>query len=121
MTQRDIKQKRTESVLKELIPQALSQLEDEQLKGLCVTEVVCHRGRYDAEVFLDKTILTASEISQIYSKLNKVKRHIQNYCALEEGWFRAPSLTFHFDDLLDEQNRIDKLFDKIEEELKKNG
>jgi ribosome-binding factor A len=118
MKQQDVKLKRVESILKELIPQALSGLEDEQLVGLCVTDVVCHKGRHDAEVYLDKTLLDSSEISQIYTKLNKVKRYIQNYCAVEEGWFRAPNLTFHFDDLLEEQNRMDKLFQKIEKGLK---
>ncbi|MDR0408366.1 MAG: 30S ribosome-binding factor RbfA [Campylobacteraceae bacterium] len=114
MKQQDVKLKRVESILKELIPQALSELEDEQLVGLCVTDVVCHKGRYDAEVYLDKTLLDESEISQIYAKLNKIKKYIQNYCAVEEGWFRAPNLTFRFDNLLEEQNRIDKLFKEIE-------
>jgi ribosome-binding factor A len=121
MTQSDIKRKRTESALRELIPQALSELNDEYLSGLCVTDVVCHKGRYDAEVYLDKTMLSNEEISAIYAKLNKVKKYIQNYCASQEGWFRAPNLTFRFDNLLEEQNHMDKLFDKIEKELKKNG
>ncbi|MDR0762558.1 MAG: 30S ribosome-binding factor RbfA [Campylobacteraceae bacterium] len=119
MTQGEIKLKRTESVLKRLIPEAFSTLEDEQLRGLFVTDVICHKGRYDADVYLDKVDFTSVEISQIYSKLKKVKSYLQNYCANEEGWFRAPNFTFHFDDLLEEQNRIDKLFEKIEKELKK--
>ncbi|MDR3178306.1 MAG: 30S ribosome-binding factor RbfA [Campylobacteraceae bacterium] len=118
MRQQDVKLKRVESILKELIPQALSELDDEQLVGLCVTDVVCHRGHHDAEVYLDKTFLADDEISQIYAKLKKVKKYIQNYCAVEEGWFRAPNLTFHFDNLLEEQNRIDKLFKEIEKGLK---
>ncbi|MDR2081909.1 MAG: 30S ribosome-binding factor RbfA [Campylobacteraceae bacterium] len=118
MTQNEIKQKRVESILKELVPEALSTLEDEQLRGLAVTDAVCHKGRYDADIYLDKTALMDAEILQIYSKLKKVKNYIQNYCANEEGWFRTPNLTFHFDDLLEEQNRMDKLFEKIEKELK---
>jgi ribosome-binding factor A len=121
MTPAEIKRKRTESVLRELIPQALSTLDDEQLRGLAVTDVVCHKGRYDAEVFLDKMMLGADEINLIMRKLDKVKKYIQNFCASEEGWFRAPNMTFRFDELLEEQNRMDRLFDKIEKELKKNG
>ncbi|MDR2636169.1 MAG: 30S ribosome-binding factor RbfA [Campylobacteraceae bacterium] len=117
MTQSEIKLKRTESVLKELVPEALSALEDEQLRGLVVTDVICRKGRYNADVYLDKIDFTDAEISQIYSKLKKVKSYIQNYCANEEGWFRAPDFTFHFDELLEEQNRIDELFEKIEKEL----
>ncbi|MDR0580455.1 MAG: 30S ribosome-binding factor RbfA [Campylobacteraceae bacterium] len=120
MKQQDVKRKRVESILKELIPQALSELDDEQLVGLCVTDVVCHKGHHDAEVYLDKTLLSESEISQIYTKLNKVKRYIQNYCANEEGWFRAPNLAFHFDNLLEQQNHMDKLFEKIEKGLKEH-
>jgi len=50
MTAEEIKRHRTESVLRELIPEALSQLGDERLRGLTVTEVVCSRGRSDADV-----------------------------------------------------------------------
>jgi ribosome-binding factor A len=118
MKQQDIKKKRVESILRELIPQALSELDDEQLMGLCVTDVVCHKGRYDAEVYLDKSVFADIEISQIYTKLNKVKKHIQNYCAIEGGWFRAPNLVFHFDNLLEKQNHMDRLFQTIGKELK---
>ncbi|MDR2100346.1 MAG: 30S ribosome-binding factor RbfA [Campylobacteraceae bacterium] len=119
MTQSEIKLKRTESILKELVPEAFSTLEDEQLRGLVVTDVICRKGRYNADVYLDKLDFTSAEISQIHSKLKKVKSYLQNYCANEEGWFKAPEFTFRFDDLLDEQNRIDKLFQTIEKELKK--
>ena len=39
MNANEIKRMRTESVLKELIPEALATLEDGILKGLCVTDV----------------------------------------------------------------------------------
>ena len=48
MNANEIKRMRTESVLKELIPEALATLEDSILKGLCVTDVECKKGRYDA-------------------------------------------------------------------------
>ncbi len=54
MNQAEIKRKRTESLLKELLPEAFSMLDDEDLKNLIVTDVVCSRGRYDSKVFLDK-------------------------------------------------------------------
>ena len=41
MNANEIKRMRTESVLKELIPEALATLEDSILKGLCVTDVEC--------------------------------------------------------------------------------
>ncbi|MFV0481727.1 MAG: 30S ribosome-binding factor RbfA [Campylobacteraceae bacterium] len=121
MTPSEIKKKRTESILKELIPQAFSTLEDELLRGLCVTEVQCHKGRYDADVFLDKMMLTKEEMSLVLSRLNKVRNYIQSYCSESEGWFKSPKFTFRFDDLLEEQNHIDELFKIVEKELKKKN
>lgn len=116
---KSIKIQRTQSVLRELIPEALSTLSDEMLKGLCVTEVECSRGKYDAIVYLDKMMYDEKEKGYILSHLEKVKRHIQNHCMQTEGWFRCPNFTFKFDDSLEKQNKIDHLFAKIEKELKK--
>ena len=48
-------------------------------------------------------------------------RYLQNFCAEAEGWYRCPAFHFKFDDRLEYQNKMDDLFDKIEEELRKNG
>ena len=61
MNANEIKRMRTESVLKELIPEALATLEDGILKGLCVTDVECKKGRYDAFVYLDKMMFDERE------------------------------------------------------------
>lgn len=116
---KSIKIQRTQSVLRELIPEALSTLGDEMLRGLCVTEVVCSRGKYDAIVYLDKMMFDEKERAYILSRLEKVKRHIQNHCMQTEGWFRCPNFTFEFDESLEKHNKIDQLFAQIEEELKK--
>lgn len=121
MTPSEIKKKRTESILKELIPEALSTLDDVLLAGLCVTEVKCHKGRYDADVYLDKMMFDKTEIDMVLNRLDKVKRYLQNYCADKEGWFKAPQFKFYFDDLLEEQNHLDSLFKKIEADLKKSN
>ncbi len=119
MIDKSIKIQRTQSVLRELIPEALSTLSDELLRGLCVTEVVCSRGKYDATVYLDKMMFDEKEKGYILSRLDKVKKHIQNHCMQTEGWFRCPNFTFEFDESLERQNKIDTLFAKVEEELKK--
>lgn len=119
MTEAQIKRHRTESVLKELIPEALSALNDVELNGLCVTEVRCSRGRYDAEVFLDKMMYDESEQNEVLKKLRKVSPFLQNHCASAEGWFRAPKLRFKFDEQLEKQNKIEDLFKQIESELSK--
>jgi ribosome-binding factor A len=111
---------RTQSVLKELIPEALATLDDAMLQNLCVTEVRCKKGKYDADVYLDKMMFTPEEQATILSRLKKVSRHLETHCATAEGWFRCPSFHFHFDDQLEKQNHFDALFAKMQEELKKS-
>ncbi len=117
MTAEEIKRHRTESVLRELIPEALSQLGDERLRGLCVTEVVCSRGRSDADVYLDPTGLEESEQKQVLKQLKKVTRGLEAYCLKAEGWFKSPKFHFKFDRELERVKRIDELFSIIEKEI----
>ena len=112
-----IKQLRTQSVLKELIPEALSTLNDSMLQNLLVTEVKCKRGKYDADVYLDKSMYDEREQEIIISKLKRVSRHLENHCAVAEGWYRCPKFHFIFDDQLEKINKIEKLFKKMHEEL----
>ncbi len=121
MNEAQIKRERTASVLKELIPEALSSLNDSELAGLCVTDVICSRGRYDAEVYLDKMMYDTKEQNSILSRLKKVSNHLQSYCASAEGWYRAPKFHFKFDEQLEKQNRIEDLFKKVEKELQKGN
>lgn len=117
MNAAEIKRLRTESALKELIPEALAGLDDVMLKGLCVTDVECKKGRYDAFVYLDKMMFDEREQEYILNHLKKVSRVIQNHCMSEQGWFRAPNFHFKFDDRLEHQNKMDELFKIVEKEL----
>lgn len=121
MNEAKIKRERTASILKELIPEALSSLNDGELAGLCVTEVICSKGRHDAEVFLDKMMYDEVEQRSILSRLKKVSSHLQNYCASAEGWYKAPKFHFKFDEQLEKQNRIEDLFEQIKSELKRDN
>lgn len=120
MNPAEIRRLRTQSVLKELIPEAFVSLDDIALKGLCVTDVECKRGRYDAFVYLDKMYFTDAEQLEILQKLKKVKRYIMNFCCEAEGWYRSPNFHFKFDDRLEYQNRMDELFAKIDKDLRGN-
>ncbi|MBE2984384.1 30S ribosome-binding factor RbfA [Campylobacter sp. RM9344] len=120
MNANEIKRLRTESILKELIPEALATLDDEFLKGLCVTDVECKKGRYDAFVYLDKTGFDEREQNYILGHLKRVSKLLQNHCMAAEGWYRAPNFHFKFDDRLEYQNHMDKLFDKISKDLNKD-
>ncbi len=118
MTVEEIKRHRTESVLRELIPEALSHLGDERLRGLTVTEVVCSRGRSDADVYLDTTGLEDSDQRQILRQLKKVTKGLEAYCMKAEGWFKSPKFHFKFDKEIERAKRLDELFSIIEKEIK---
>jgi len=117
MTPAEIKRKRTESVLRERIPEALSTLDDDRINALSVTEVLCSRGRYDARVFLDPSGLDEEERAEALRQLRKVAGYLKSYIKESEGWYKAPNFTFEFDDELDRISRIDALFKKIEKEI----
>ena len=116
MNQAEIKRKRTEALLKEVLPEALSMLDDTQLHNLIVTEVVCSKGRYDSKVYLDKSGIEEHEQAEILKKLRKVQGFLKNYVRESEGWFRSPNFTFEFDDHLEKIASIDKLFEQIKKE-----
>ena len=113
MTQEEIKRHRVESVLKEVIPEALATLDDERINALLVTEVVCSKGRSDAKVYLDKSFLNEKEQGEALRQLRSVAGFIQNHCKQSEGWFKAPRLTFEFDEQLEKQQRMEELFAQI--------
>ncbi len=113
MSPEAIKLKRTESVLKELLPEAFGTLDDSRINGLNVTEVVCSRGRYDARVYLDPAGLNESEQFEALKQLRKVSNYLSTYVRDTEAWYRAPKFTFEFDDQLERIDRMEKLFAQI--------
>jgi len=113
MREEEIKRKRTESRLVELIPEALSTMNDNRINGLTVTEVVCSRGRYDAKVFLDKSYLNEKEQGEALKQLRIVSNYLSTYIRESEGWFKAPKFTFEFDDQLERISHIEELFKEI--------
>jgi len=113
MTQEEIKRHRVESVLKEIIPEALGSLDDERINGLTVTDVVCSKGRSDAKVYLDTSFLNEKEQNEALRQLRTVAGYIQNHCKQSEGWFKAPRFTFEFDHQLEKVSRMEDLFKQI--------
>ena len=113
MTHEEIKRHRVESVLKEIIPEALGSLDDERINGLSVTDVVCSKGRSDAKVYLDKSFLNSKEQGEALKQLRTIAGYIQNHCKQSEGWFKAPRFTFEFDEQLEKVSRIEELFKQI--------
>ena len=113
MTPAQIKRKRTESILKELLPEALGTLDDSRINCLGVTEVLCSKGRYDARVFLDPVNLDESEQGEALKQLRKVSTHLKNHIRTSEGWFKAPNFVFEFDTHLEHITKMDALFKQI--------
>jgi len=116
VTPAEIKVKRTESILKELIPEALSELSDARLHEIDVVEVQCSRGRSDAKVYLDPQFYSDEERRFFIKQLAKARPVIEEYCLRDQGWFRCPKLTFIFDDQLEKSQKIEDLFAQIAKE-----
>ncbi len=113
MREEEIKRKRTEARLVELIPEALATMNDSRINGLLVTEVICSRGRYDAKVYLDKSYLNKEEQAEALRQLRVVSKYLSTYIRESEGWFKAPKFTFEFDNQLEEISKIEALFQEI--------
>ena len=114
MTQEEIKRHRVESVLKEIIPEALGTLDDSRINSLLVTDVVCSKGRSDAKVYIEPSFLNEKEQNEALRQLRSVAGYIQNQCKQTEGWFKAPRMTFEFDHQLEKISRMEELFKQIE-------
>ena len=118
MTEAQIKLKRTESVLLELIPQALGAMNDKRLHELNVIEVKCSRGKSDAKVYINPTDFTNQEKRDYLKLLNKARPIVETYCLKDQGWFRCPKFTFEFDEQLQKSKNIEELFKKIAKKTK---
>ena len=116
MNEAQIKLKRTESLLAELIPEALSELNDNRLHELSVVEVKCSRGRSDAKVFIDPSNFSQEEKKVYLKQLRKARPIIEDYCLKDQGWYRCPKLAFEFDEQLKKSQTIEELFKKIASE-----
>lgn len=110
-----IKRLRTQSLLKELVGEALANLDDPMLNGLLVNDVDCKKGRYDAFIYLDKMGLDKKEQELVLSKLKRVSKVLQSHCLGALGMYRCPNFHFRFDESLDKINRIEELFKQIKE------
>ncbi len=113
MTEAQIKLKRTESVLFELIPQALGSMNDKRLHELDILEVKCSRGKSDAKVYINPHSLTEQEKRDYLKLLRKARPIVETYCLKDQGWYRCPKFTFEFDEQLAKSKNIDELFKKI--------
>lgn len=112
----DIKLARTQSLLREILPSALANLDDTRLNSLNIVDVKCSRGKYSAEVFLNAPFTNEQEKREILVRLKKAHGILKEYCLEETGWFRCPNFKFSFDTTLEQENRLDEIFKTIHKE-----
>jgi len=118
MTEAQIKLKRTESLLLELVPQALGSMNDKRLHALNILEVKCSRGKSDAKVYLNPLEYTEQEKKDFLKLLRNARPIVETYCLKDQGWYRCPKFTFEFDEQLKKSQNIEELFKRIAKEKK---
>ena len=118
MTEAQIKLKRTESVLLELIPQALGAMNDKRLHELDIVEVQCSRGKSDAKVYINPHTLTEKEKNAYLRLLRNARPIVETFCLKDQGWYRCPKFTFEFDEQIARSQNIEDLFKKIAKDKK---
>lgn len=113
---KDIKLQRTQSLLRELISEALSSLGNPTLNALNITSVVCSRGKHHAEVFIESSDLSAQDRGLILKELKRAEGVLREYVLSASGWFKCPKMTFKFDETLKSAQSLDQLFATIDKE-----
>ncbi len=121
MTPAEIKIKRTDAILAELIPEALASLNDARLRELDVIEVRCSRGKSDAKVYLDPHDYSDEERRLLLKQISKARPIVEDYCMKDQGWFRSPTLEFIFDDHFQKSKQLEDLFKQISKERHHTG
>ena len=110
---KSINLQRTESLLKELIPEALAELSDFRINSLTITDVDCKNGKYDARVYFDGSDLDNTELKEVKNLLQKASSRIRSYCLNATGWYKCPNFEFVKDDMVEKNKRMDELFAQI--------
>ena len=110
---KSINLQRTESLLMELIPEALSELADSRINSLPITAINCKNGKYDAIVYFDGSDYAKAETKEIIASLNKANGRIKTHILASTGWYKCPNFTFLVDTSLEKSKSIEALFAQI--------
>jgi len=120
MDNKSVNLQRTQSLLMELIPEALSSLNDNRIKSLTITDVDCKNGKYDANVYYDGSDYTKEELKEIRMSLRKANGRIKSYILNATSWYKCPDFTFLVDDMMDKRARMEDLFAQISSKSNKD-
>ena len=118
MNNKSVNLQRTQSLLEELIPEALSSLNDYKIKSLTITEVDCKNGKYDAKVYYDASDYNKIELKEIRVSLRKANGAIKSYILGATSWYKCPNFTFLVDDMVEKRARMEDLFARISKKEK---
>ena len=110
---KSINLQRTESLLVELVPEALATLSDNRIKSLPITAVNCKNGKYDAIVYFDGSDYKKEELTVIKTLLVKASGRIKSHILASTGWYKCPNFKFIPDDSLENSKNIEDLFVQI--------
>ena len=113
MNNKSINLQRTQSLLEELIPEALSSLNDNRITSLTITEVDCKNGKYDARVYYDGNDYSKDELKEIRQSLRKANGAIKSYILGATSWYKCPNFTFLVDDMMEKRANMESLFAQI--------
>jgi len=116
MNNKSINLQRTESLLKELIPEALAELSDSRINSLPITDVDCKNGKYDARVYFDASDLSKEELKEVNQLLRKASSRVKSYCLNATGWYKCPDFKFLKDDIQEKSARLEDLFAQIKKD-----
>jgi len=118
MKNKSVNLQRTESLLEELIPEALSSLNDNRITSLAITEVDCKNGKYDAKVYYDGSDFDKIELKEIRMALRKANGAIKSYILGATSWYKCPDFTFLVDDMMEKRAKMEDLFAQISKDKK---
>eukprot|EP01155_Anaeramoeba_flamelloides_P035942 Anaeramoba_flamelloidesc22753_g1_i1.p10 GENE.c22753_g1_i1~~c22753_g1_i1.p10 ORF type:complete len:117 (-),score=13.30 c22753_g1_i1:1071-1421(-) len=116
MGNKSINLQRTESLLMELIPEALSELNDSRLRSIPITGVDCKNGKYDATVYYDGSDFDPQEREVVSSLLKKASGVLKSHILSATNWYKCPDFKFVHDESLEKSNRIEELFAQIKKD-----
>jgi len=120
MNNKSVNLQRTESLLEELIPEALSSLNDHRIVSLTITEVDCKNGKYDAKVYYDGSDFDKAELKEIRMALRKANGALKTYILNATSWYKCPNFTFLVDDMMEKRAKMEDLFAQISTNKKDN-
>ena len=112
---KSINLQRTESLLCELVPEALASLSDVNINSITITDVDCKRGKHNATVYFDATDYNKEELKIIKRSLKKANGVIKSYCLNATSWYRCPDFNFVEDTKIQKDQRLEELFAQIKQ------